>query len=153
MRIAENAALPLLQVPIDTTGSAIATGTINMESVKDLSIIIVTGAIASAAAAQAVTLSQATDSSKTGAKTLAFNHYYLGSTTVDSCVKTTVTSNTFNLTASSTHVIPIDASALDRANDFTHVYVNVSSPGAAASLIAIFAVCSMQRYNKITALD
>jgi hypothetical protein len=153
MRIAENAAIPLLQVPVDTTGAAINSGTVNMESVKDLDLIIVTGAIASGATVQAVTLNQSTNSSKAGAKALAFDHYYLGSTSVDSLVKTTVVSNTFNLTASSTHIIPIDASALDRANSFTHVNVLISTPGAHASLIAIFAVASMQRYNKITALD
>jgi len=152
MRISEHAAVSLLTAPIDTTGAAIATGTIDMKYVKDLTIFITTGAIASGATAQAVTLGQATSSAKAGAKALEFDYVYVGSTTDDTLLKTTVTSDTFNLSANSVYAIEVDASQLDVTNSFTHVYVGISTPGANASLVSITAVASTQRYNVSTTL-
>lgn len=152
MRISEQCAVALKTAPVDTTGAAIATGTIDMKYVKDLTIFIITGAIASGASAQAVTLVQSTDSSKTSAKALAFAQYYLGTTSDDTLAATTVTSNTFNLAANSVCAIEIDASQLDVTNGFDHIHVAISTPGANASLVAIMAVGSTQRYSAITTL-
>lgn len=140
--IVERAAVVLSNVPINTTGAA-ATGLwISMRNYRRCLAMIFKGAWA--AGTPAVTLNQATDNAGAGSKALAFTVQYKGTGGAqtsgnDVMSKNTVTSNTFNLsaTANEYHCIEVHAQDLDVANNFDHFQVSVASPGANADLICI----------------
>jgi len=132
-----------------------ATGNSDYVSLKNYDravAVIQTGAWAGGTAA--VTLTQATDVSGAGAKSLSFaNQWTFQSTgfTNDSLTKTAVSSDTFNLsTANTVHVIEIEASDLDLANNFDCLRVSVASPGANADFYGIMIYLYGSRYPQAT---
>lgn len=116
--------------PKDYNAAAVTKKYVSMAGYKKIIIAIQTGAWASGATA-AVTLKEATDTSGTGVQALAFTEQWNDETTSGTFVKTTVTSNTFNLTtANKLYLIEIDANQLDTADGFNSISVDIASPGS-----------------------
>lgn len=94
-------------------------------------IQIQTGAWAGGTAA--VTLNQATTQAAGTTKALAFAAYYVSTSAADSPVKTTATSNTFNLSAANTlYQIEVLSQDLDNNNGYNYLAVLIASPGGNA---------------------
>ena len=122
-------------VPIDTTGAGQTGDYVNLKHYRRCAIILQSGAWAGGTAA--VTLNQATSAAGGSAKALAFTRYWLYTAlTSDDPVLTTVTSNTFNITAANkTHVIEVHVNDLDINNNFYWLNVATATPGANADLL------------------
>lgn len=120
--------------PIDITGAAKTTAWIGLKRGNRVQFKLMAGAWAGGTAA--VTLEQATDASGSGGKALAFTRRF--SVSGDTVTETTVTSNTFNLSAANqTDIIEIVASDLDVNNGFAYVRLLTASPGANADLLCV----------------
>lgn len=135
----ENAKIVTAILPINTTGAAQSGLWVNMKYYNRCEIIILQGAWAGGTAA--VTVNQATSNAGAGSKAVAFGFTYRGTGAQasgnDQLVKTTVTSNTFNLaTANQYFVIGIHAQDMDINNGFVWLQVATASPGANADLVA-----------------
>lgn len=135
-------------VPIDTTGAARTGDYYSLKDFQGIVFVIFQGAWAGGT--PAVTLKQATAVAGTGAKALSFAEKYskVGLTgTVN--VLGTVTSDTFNLTATANRIEMIEVSAadLDRANGFDCVGLDIASPGANADLVCVAAILYGPRYQ------
>lgn len=136
-RIIENCRIVPAFVPIDTTGAARAGDWVNLKFYRRCAVVILQGAWAGGT--PAVTFEQATDASGSGAKTLAYTERWDGTALTDDILgRTAVSSNTSNLAnaANGFMVVEFHAQDLDIANGFTHLRVNVASPGSNADLIA-----------------
>ena len=96
--------------------------------------------VGNAGATAAVTIEQSTTAAASGEKTVVWTERYSAADTsaAQTLVKTTVSSNTFNIAASNgqTHMIPIRASQLDTANDFRYVRLRIADPGS-ATLVSV----------------
>jgi flagellar capping protein FliD len=155
-RLTDVASSVASKAPADITGAGISTAVpISVADCKKVTIQIICGAIGSAASG-AVTLKQAQDSAKTGAKELAFTSYFTTSSTSDvpRDSETTVTSNTFNLTSSHANAIlhiEVDAFDVDMANGFTHVYPVIADPGASA-IVGVQIIGLIKREVEVSAL-
>lgn len=123
-------------VPLDITGAGFNGDWVHLKHWRRALVVLQSGAWAGGTAA--VTLEQATDASGTSGKALAFAYQYVSTAlTSDVPTKTTVTSNTFNISAANKlHVIDLHAQDLDIANGFTHFRAVVATPGANADLLA-----------------
>ena len=128
----ENAILPK-----DINGAAQVGDYINMKNYSACVITLQQGAWAGGT--PAVTLTQSQDVAATGEKALSFNARWtkVGQATSGVYVKTTVTSDTFNLpaTANTMNKIFVRAEDLDTNNGFDVLCVKVASPGANADLL------------------
>jgi hypothetical protein len=147
MRLVENAKIVVGAVPIDTTGAAVAGDYVSLKGYSHLTIVIMQGAWAGGT--PAVTLLQATDVAATGAKALSFTKYWSGTAlTADLLTANTVTSDTYNLTATANkfNVIEVDASSLDVDGGFDCVRVGIATPGSNADLIAVLYILTGPRY-------
>lgn len=136
-RLVENVRIIPVAVPIDTTGAAVASDWVNLKYARRLAVVIMKGAWAGGT--PAVTLKQATSATGTGTKALSFTKQYSGTALTDDILaENTVSSDTFNLsaTANEFHVIEVHASDLDLANGFSYVQLAIASPGSNADLIA-----------------
>lgn len=122
--------------PKDITGSAQTANWVSFKEYRKCAVHIMTGAWAGGTSA--VTLTQATDNAGSGEKSLAFTKYYASTSTSDTVVETTVSGNTYNLSAANKlHIIEVWAFDLDLANGFTWFRVNLASPGSNADLVSI----------------
>jgi len=124
-------------VPINSTGAGQDGDWVNLKNFRRCLILIQKGAWAGGT--PAVTVEQAKDASGTDGKALSFTKQYSGTAlTADTLTENTVTSNTFNLsaTANEFHLIEFHAQDLDIANGFTHLRLRVATPGANADLIS-----------------
>lgn len=151
MRLSENCKIVVGAVPIDTTGAAVTGDYVSMKGYSHLTVVIMQGAWAGGT--PAVTLKQATAVAGTGEKALSFTKYWSGvALTADTLTAATVTSDTFNLTATANTftVIEVDASSLDADNSFDCVRVGIASPGANADLVAVLYILSGSRYPQAT---
>lgn len=125
-------------VPKDTTGAAVTGDWVHLKKSGRLMIVIMQGAWAGGT--PAVTLKQATDNASGGEKALSFSEYWQGTALTDDVyARTAVSSDTFNLpaTANTVTIIEVHCQDLDTDNGFTHVRVNIASPGANADLISV----------------
>jgi hypothetical protein len=143
-RFVEEVASKSAAVPKDYTGAATTSGYLSLKEHETIVFFITTGAWAGGDAA--VTLTQATDSSGTGAKALEFDKYWLGGL-ADVMVETAVTSDTFNISDPNKRIaIQVSASDIvgsggtDVANNFDYVQLNIASPGANADLYSVVAL-------------
>lgn len=146
-RFIENNKIVVGSVPIDTTGAAVTGDYVSMKGYAHLTIVIIKGAWAGGT--PAVTLKQAVDVSGTSEKALSFTKQFSGTAlTADNLTANTVTSDTFNLTATANeyHAIEVDASSLDVDNGFDCVRLAIASPGGNSDLIASLYILSHARY-------
>ncbi len=132
--------------PKDITGAGVSGDYVHMKHHRKLAAVITTGAWAGGTAA--VTLTQATDATGGTSASLPFTFQYVGTgLTSDTLVKTAVASNTFNLSAANKiHVIEVLAS--DLTAGYTHVRVEVASPGSNADLLAMAYILYGASYNE-----
>lgn len=133
--------------PKNWTGAASTSVWINTKNAQHVTFIIFSGAWAGGTAA--VTLNQATDTSGTSSKALAFSTMFtnVAAVTSEILVSTAVVSNTFNLdTANAIWVIEVDPRSFDLANNFVTVQLAVASPGANADIYGAIAIGSIMRY-------
>lgn len=134
--------------PQDITGGAATGSYLSMANADNAALIISTGAIASAADDMTVTVSQATDTSGTGAKTLPIVDAW--TCTASGRTAETVTSNSITIDSdddNKTFVIPIRAQYLDNDNDFIAVAVNITSPGANSVIVGAVIEFGGERYG------
>ena len=146
-RLLDNYALEVAAVPIDTTGAAVTGDYYCLKNYNHITFIIAQGAWAGGT--PAVTLKQATDVAATGEKALGFTKRWSKvALTGTTWTESTVSSDTFNLTATANTitVIEVDAATLDVDGGFDCVRVGIASPGANADLIAVFAVLGGPRF-------
>lgn len=135
--------------PKNYTGAAATAKYVSLKNYGHMTIVIQTGAWAAGTAA--VTVSQATDVSATGAKALSFAYQWNDVAASGTLVKTAVTSDTFTLgTALKLYVIEIDADTLDVANDFDCLTIAVASPGANADFYGVTYILSDSKYAQAT---
>lgn len=123
-------------LPKDITGAAQTGDYVKLTHHNKLTIYLQTGAWAGGTSA--VTLSQATSAAGAGAKALAIPYYWVSTYgTSDLPVKTTVVSDTFNLSAANKLIVmEIDAQDLDHNNGFIWVACLLGTPGANADLVS-----------------
>jgi len=139
--------------PANYSGTAATGGWVNVSKNRKVKVVIQTGAWVTASTA-AVTLSQATDSSGTGAKALAFSKMYSAASTTGALTENNVTGNTFYLDAANTlYVIEIDSSDLDADNGFSYLRVNVGSPGTNNDFHCGFYIIEEPRYEENAELN
>jgi hypothetical protein len=132
--------------PKDITGAGLTGDYVSLKYHRRLAVVLMTGAWAGGTAA--VTLTQATDATGGTSASLAFDTQYVSTgLTSDTPVKTAVASNTFNLSAANKlHVIEVLAS--DLTAGYTHVRVEVASPGSNADLLAMAYILYGASYNE-----
>ncbi len=138
--------------PKNYTGAAGNSDYVSLKNYDRVAIVIQTGAWAGGTAA--VTLTQATDVSGSGAKALSFANqwtYQSAGFTVDALAKTAVAGDTFNLaTANTVHVIEVEASDLDLAGGFDCLRVSIASPGANNDFYGVMIYLHGSRYPQAT---
>lgn len=135
------------QVPLDITGAGTAGRYVTLKDCQYIAFKIKTGAWAGGTAA--VTVKQATDvtNSLSDEKAVTLDFYYIKGVTDTSWTKTTITSNTFNLSAASKIImLYVNASDLDVANGFDCVRINIASPGSNADLLDV-TMLAVPRYQ------
>jgi hypothetical protein len=150
MFLAEEGKLVSVLRPIDSTGAAFTTEWISLKNYPDADFIINLGAMTSTSA-QAVTLKVADDASGThsavitsaSAQCLLTLPFYHKTTSGDTLAKVSVSSSTFNLTASSDAkyvVVHVDGGHMGTfidtsvTYDADYVAISVATPGAHACL-------------------
>jgi len=135
--------------PKDITGAA-QTGTyVDVSGAENFAIQIQVGDVISTADDMTVTVKQATDTSGTSTKALAFTEAYSCSSSAKTAV--TVSSNSFTIDSDDDNkifVIPLRQQALDANNSFKTVTVSITSPGSNAVLLGATLQVAAQRYNK-----
>lgn len=148
----------------DISAAAFSTAYVNMANYRHVDFIVTVGA--NGAGTKAVTLKQAKDKSGTSAATFtAPDHYYSNATAAasasidnDTYAKTSLSSGTFNIPASTDNlvfVIPVDADQLSGNSSMDHVGLGIATTSAAC-IAGCIAVLSGPRYGgltKPTALD
>lgn len=135
--------------PKDWTGAASTGDWVSMKNYAHLTIIIQTGAWAGGTSA--ITLEQATAVAGTGNKALGFSWQWNDVAAGGTLVKTAVASNTFTIgTANKLYIIEVDASSLDKANNFDCVTVKGASPGVNADIYGATYILSRSRYKDAT---
>ena len=151
----------------DISAAAHSPAYVNMENYRSVEFIITTGA--NGAGTKAVTLKEAKNVSGSSAQTLVpaapMNHYYTNaaaagsaSTANDTYVKTTLSSGTFNIAASTDNLVyrlMVSADQLTRSSSMTHVGIGIATTSAACIAGAV-AILSNPRYadsSPPTALD
>lgn len=135
-------------VPIDTTGAAQSGDWVNLKYYRRMLVVIQQGAWAGGT--PAVTFSQASDAAGTGAKALAYaERWDATALTNDVPAKTAVTSSTSNLAAAAngTMLVEFHCQDLDLVNGFTHIRVNIASPGANADLVCVLLILGDPAYS------
>jgi len=152
MRISENMSVASAVIPAVHTTVAIASDIVSMKQYGALTAIIQVGDIGSGATAMDVTVSQCTAVAGTAAKSLGIDYVYVGSSTDDTLLKTTVTSDTFEAAELGTYVIEISDQELDVANGFDCVRVNISAPGSQGAAVSVILLSSEARTTVKTAL-
>jgi hypothetical protein len=162
MFLAEDCKLVSVMRPIDKTGAAFTTEWISMKNYKSADFIINLG-VMSSTSSQAVTLKVANDASGTKNKAITSASaacsltlpFYHKTSSGDTLVKTSVSSSTFNLTASSDAkyvIIHVDAGKMGTfvassvTYDADYVAISVATPGSHACLAAVDCVLSEPRY-------
>ena len=142
--------------PIDITGAGADGVWVSMKHYDRLAIVLMSGTWAGGTSA--ITVEQATDSSGTGAKAVAFATYDktidADDTPDDTGAVVTVTSNTYTLGDNdNVHVIDVRAADLDGDSGFCFVRVRAATPGANADLFAALYVLYEASYcGKLTTL-
>lgn len=150
MRLATRSQVAAVIPPANYTGAASTDIYISLKNTPHATIIIQTGAWAAGTAA--VTLLQATAVAGTSTKALTgampVMYTNVSDTSKATLVETTVTSDTFNLTAAnSVYLIEVDAASLDVANGFDCLCVHVASPGANADIYGALIITGQGRYT------
>ncbi len=146
MRFIEKNQIEVGVLPKDITGAAQTGQYISLKGYEHVTILIVQGAWAGGT--PAVTLFQATDVSATGEKALSFSKKFSKvSDAATTWSEAAVTSDTFNLpaTTKTVTVLEVDAADLDASNDFDCMCVKVATPGANADLLTIVYILSGAR--------
>lgn len=147
--------------PKDISAAAFSTAYVNMKHYADVEFIITVGA--NGAGTKAVTLKEAKDKSGTSAATLVptapMNHYYTNAAAAasasvdnDTFVKTSLSSGTFNIIASTDNLcyrIPVKADQLNNSSSMTHVGIGIATTSAAC-LVGAVAVLKNPRYTDDT---
>jgi len=131
--------------PNNYTSAAATTEWVSLKGYQRAIVVIKTGAWAAGTAA--VTLNEATAVLGTGTTPLAFAYMWTNdaAATAPTLVKTTVTTNTFNLdTANSLYIIEVDADEMDDGYDCLNVAV--ASPGANNDYYDIMIILTDPRY-------
>ena len=138
--------------PKNYTGATGNSDYVSLKNYDRAACVIQTGAWGGGTAA--VTLTQATDVSASGAKALSFSAqwtYQSTGFTIDALTRTAVSRDTFNLsTANTVHVIEVESSDLDLANNFDCFRVSVASPGANNDFYGIMIYLYGCRYPQAT---
>jgi hypothetical protein len=153
-RLVDNCGIEVAAVPVDTTGAAVSGDYYSLKNYNHITFIICQGAWAGGT--PAVTLKQATAVAGTGEKALSFTKYWSKvAITGTTFTETTVSSDTFNLTATANTVtvIEVDAATLDVSGGFDCVRVNIASPGSNADLIAVVAILGGPRFAQAVLPD
>lgn len=143
----------------DISAAAFSTAYVNMEHYNHVTFVVSIGA--NGAGTKAVTFKEATNTSGSSAATItALDHYYTNaaalassSTANDTHVKTSLSSGTFNIAASTdnlVYTIPVDAEKL--SDGFTHVGLGIATTSAAC-IAGCIALCKEPRYSGKTAMD
>ena len=144
-----------LHPPKDTSAGAFSTAYVDMENWGHVDFVV--QCAAKGAGTQAVTLKEAINKSGSSAATMTNTKNYFSNIAnaastslgnLDGFVKTTLTSGTFNVAASTnnqTYIIPVDAEHLSRTSAMTHIGIGIATTGA-ASLIGAIAILSEPRY-------
>ena len=155
--LAENAQLVPLQVPVDAGGGDITGDWVNMADFNHLELIYVAD-IGTTGEDPEITVLQATDNAGAGSKALKFTTIYEkeGATAINAVGKftkqTQTSANTYKSASGGENeqliVIPIDAQDLDQDNDFDHVSVTITDPGAAGKLVTVLALLTEPRYSQ-----
>jgi len=151
----------------DISVAAFSTAYVNMENYRQVDFIITTGA--NGAGTKAVTLKQAKNKSGSSAATLVLaapvNHYWSNATAAasasidnDTFAKTTLTSGTFNIPASTDNlvfVLSVPSDVLTNASSMTHLGIGIATTSAAciAGCIAILRDPRYAQDAPPTALD
>ncbi len=143
--------------PKDISAGAFSTAYVNMENYRSVEFIIAVGA--NGAGTKAVTLKQAINTSGSSAATLVpvapMNHYYTNAAAAasasidnDTYVKTTLTSGTFNIVASTDNLcyrLTVNADQMTNASSMTHLGIGIATTSA-ASLVGAVAILREPRY-------
>lgn len=127
----ENAIPVLGTAGANYTGAATTSDIVSLKNYNRLAVVI--NCYAWAGGTAAVTIKQCTAVAGTGAKALAFTNQKtnVADTSTPVLTDTTVTSNTFDLSAANAkHIIEIKSEDLDIDNGFDCVRCDVASPGA-----------------------
>lgn len=114
---------------------------VRMRYYDHLTIVLLGGA--SAGAAGAVTVKQATDATGAGEKNVTIAHRYLQtgtSTASDTWVETDVTASTWThpATANLANIIEIDSTALDIEGGFEYVAVKIAAAGGTTLMSGLY---------------
>ena len=147
--------------PKDISAAAFSTAYVNMKNFRSVEFIISVGA--NGAGTKAVLLKEAQDISGTSAATLVpvapMNHYYTNAAAAasasidnDTYVKTTLTSGTFNIIASTNNLsyrLTVNADQLSNSSSMTHVGIGIATTSA-ASLVGAVAILRDPRYADST---
>lgn len=135
--------------PKNWTAAASVGDYVSMKNYPHLTIIIQSGAWA--AGTSAITLTQSLTVAAGSEKALGFLWQWNDVAATGTLVKTAVTANTFNIgTANKLWVIEVDASSLDKANNFDVVTVKGATPGANADFYGAIYILSRSRYKDAT---
>lgn len=135
--------------PKDWTGAASIGDYVSMKNYGHLTIIILTGAWAGGTSA--ITITQSLTVAAGSEKALGMSFQWNDVAASGTLVKTAVVANTFTIgTANKLYVIEIEASSLDKANNFDVVTVKGASPGANADLYGAIYILSKSRYKDAT---
>jgi hypothetical protein len=118
----------------DVNASALASSFICMKNYNNGAVLISVGAHSGNAVA--VTLDQAKNVAGVGSKTFSFTKYFKMLNTGDLWVAATATSDTFNIAANYTYVIPIRPAMFDVTNRFDCIQVDIAAGSASTILQA-----------------
>ena len=135
--------------PKDYINAAMTAFSVTLKNYNHITFQILTGAWAAGTAA--VSLTQDTSVTPTGAvKALAFDYQWTAGFQVD-LVQTAVVADTFNLAAANQqHVIEVDAASLDVTNGFDVITLVIATPGANADLYSVGYIMSGCRDQNAT---
>ncbi len=148
----EIAGLEYGAVPIDTTGAAVTGDRVNLQKYGHVTVIIMQGAWAGGT--PAVTLKQHTAATGGTTTALGFTDYWSQvGLTGTGYSKTTVSSDTFDLTATANTITVIEVSAASLTTDSPWFSCNIASPDANTDLICVFYVLRQARYAQAAVPD
>lgn len=157
-QITQNSKIVNLHPAKDISGSAFAVAYVNMENYGHVDFVVAVGV--KGGSALAVTLKEAVNKSGSSSAVLTGGTGYQynnitalssGSIQNDTLGKTTLTSGTFNIAASTNsqmYVIPVEGTELNRSSSMTHLGIGVA---AGAALVSVLAILSEPRYASTTA--
>lgn len=98
---------------------------------------------------RAVTLKQSTSAALGSEKALAFTQMYADVGLTGTLTQTAVTSNTFNLAATTNnkYIIEVDAESLDAANSFDWVRIDIATGDTSATIVDVEYILSEPKFS------